>query len=107
MIQITTLLVMATFYAAYFLKAIQQRKEGVNTMMLGKGNNIRAFGEEYIVYLSIRHQRHDGNLLRRTHLRRCGFIPTGETAIDENLHSGENRPMRVMRLVIMNAITFD
>ena len=50
MIQITALLVMETFYAAYFLKAIQQREEGVNTMILGKGNNIRAFGEEYIEY---------------------------------------------------------
>lgn len=38
MIQITTLWVIAFFYAAYFLKAIQQRKEGVNTMILGKGN---------------------------------------------------------------------
>lgn len=29
---------MAIFYAAYFLKAIQQREEGVSTMILGKGN---------------------------------------------------------------------
>ncbi len=31
-------------------------------------------------------------------MEKCGFVPTGETAIDEDLHSGDNRPMRVMRL---------
>lgn len=31
-------------------------------------------------------------------VEKCGFLPTGETAIDEDLHSGENRLMRVMRL---------
>lgn len=34
-------------------------------------------------------------------MEKCGFIPTGETAVDELLHSGEGRPMRVLRLEIM------
>lgn len=32
-----TILVMAVFYAAYFTKAVLQRKHGVKTMILGKG----------------------------------------------------------------------
>lgn len=31
-------------------------------------------------------------------MEKCGFMPTGETAIDTNLHTGENHPMRVLRL---------
>lgn len=31
-------------------------------------------------------------------MEKCGFEPTGETAIDELLHTGEGRPMRVLRL---------
>lgn len=31
-------------------------------------------------------------------MEKCGFAPTGETAIDEGLHSGENRLMKVLRL---------
>ena len=37
-IQITILLIMATFYAVYFTKQAMQRKEGVTTLILGKGN---------------------------------------------------------------------
>lgn len=37
-------------------------------------------------------------------LEKCGFVSTGETSIDESLHSGENRPMRVMRLELMNGL---
>lgn len=33
-------------------------------------------------------------------MEKCGFVPTGETAIDDSLTSGENRPMRVLRLEI-------
>lgn len=33
-------------------------------------------------------------------MEKCGFVPTGETAIDESLHSGEKRTMRVLRLEI-------
>lgn len=33
-----TILVMAVFYAAYFTKAVLQRRQGVRTMILGKGN---------------------------------------------------------------------
>lgn len=36
--QIATLAVMAAFYIAYFTKALQQRKQGVSTMILGEGN---------------------------------------------------------------------
>lgn len=36
--KIAILAVMAVFYLAYFLKAIQQRREGVSTMILGKGD---------------------------------------------------------------------
>ncbi len=36
--RIAILAVMAVFYIAYFLKAIQQRREGINTMILGKGD---------------------------------------------------------------------
>ena len=31
-------------------------------------------------------------------MEKCGFKPTGETAIDELLHTGKGRPMRVLRL---------
>lgn len=31
-------------------------------------------------------------------MEKCGFVPTGETAINEDLHSGEERLMRVQRL---------
>lgn len=30
-------------------------------------------------------------------MEKCGFLPTGETAVDEQLHAGESRPMRVLR----------
>jgi len=33
-------------------------------------------------------------------MEKNGFVPTGETAIDDNLHAGKNRPMRVLRLEI-------
>jgi len=33
-----TILVMVVFYAAYFTKALLQKKQGVNTMILGKGD---------------------------------------------------------------------
>lgn len=36
-------------------------------------------------------------------MEKCGFVPTGETAIDGDLHSGENRPMRVLRLEIFRS----
>ena len=38
MIKITTLAVMAVFYIAYFAKQIAQRRQGVSTMILGKGD---------------------------------------------------------------------
>ena len=31
-------------------------------------------------------------------MEKCGFLPTGETCIDENLYQGEDRPIRVLRL---------
>lgn len=31
-------------------------------------------------------------------MEKCGFLPTGETAFDEPLPTGEERPMRVLRL---------
>ncbi len=34
-------------------------------------------------------------------MEKCGFVPTGETAVDELLHTGEGRPMRVLRLEIL------
>ena len=34
-------------------------------------------------------------------MEKCGFAPTGDTAIDKNLHSGEKRKMRVLRLEIV------
>lgn len=34
-------------------------------------------------------------------MEKCGFAPTGDTAIDKNLHSGEKREMRVLRLEIV------
>lgn len=36
-------------------------------------------------------------------MEKCGFLPTGETAIDGDLHSGENRLMRVLRLEIIRS----
>ena len=35
-------------------------------------------------------------------MEKCGFVPTGETCIDEKQYKGENRPIRVIRLVIEN-----
>ena len=32
-------------------------------------------------------------------MEKCGFVPTGETCIDEGL-AGSDRPMRVLRLEI-------
>ena len=31
-------------------------------------------------------------------MEKCGFVPTGETCIDENQFQGEDRPIRVLRL---------
>jgi len=31
-------------------------------------------------------------------MEKCGFIPTGETVIDENQYQGKDRPIRVLRL---------
>ena len=31
-------------------------------------------------------------------MEKCGFIPTGETVIDEAQYQGANRPIRVLRL---------
>lgn len=33
-------------------------------------------------------------------MEKCGFIPTGETCIDETQYQGEDRPIRVLRLVL-------
>lgn len=33
-------------------------------------------------------------------MEKCGFVPTGETCIDENQYQGEGRPIRVLRLEI-------
>jgi RimJ/RimL family protein N-acetyltransferase len=33
-------------------------------------------------------------------MEKCGFVPTGETCIDENQYQGANRPIRVLRLII-------
>ena len=33
-------------------------------------------------------------------MEKCGFKPTGETAIDEFLHNGKEHPMRVLRLML-------
>ena len=38
MIKATTLAIMAVFYIAYFAKQISQRRQGVSTMILGKGD---------------------------------------------------------------------
>ena len=38
MIKFTILAVMAVFYIAYFAKQISQRRQGVSTMILGKGD---------------------------------------------------------------------
>ena len=31
-------------------------------------------------------------------MEKCGFIPTGETCIDEKQYQGKNRPIRILRL---------
>jgi RimJ/RimL family protein N-acetyltransferase len=31
-------------------------------------------------------------------MEKCGFVPTGETCIDETQYQGEGRPIRVLRL---------
>ena len=33
-------------------------------------------------------------------MEKCGFIPTGETVIDETQYQGAGRPIRVLRLAI-------
>ena len=33
-------------------------------------------------------------------MEKCGFVPTGDTAVDESQPSGKDRPMRVMRLFL-------
>ena len=35
-------------------------------------------------------------------MEKCGFVPTGETCIDETQYQGEDRPIRVLRLVLKN-----
>ena len=37
-IKFTTIAVMAIFYIAYFAKQIAQRRQGISTMILGKGD---------------------------------------------------------------------
>ena len=31
-------------------------------------------------------------------MEKCGFVPTGETVIDETQYQGAGRPIRVLRL---------
>ena len=33
-------------------------------------------------------------------MEKCGFVPTGETCIDENQYQGKGRPIRVLRLTL-------
>ena len=33
-------------------------------------------------------------------MEKCGFVPTGETCIDETQYQGEDRPIRVLRLIL-------
>lgn len=33
-------------------------------------------------------------------MEKCGFVPTGETVIDETQYQGKDRPIRVLRLTI-------
>lgn len=33
-------------------------------------------------------------------MEKCGFIPTGETTVDESLYAGKNRPIRILRLKV-------
>ena len=33
-------------------------------------------------------------------MEKCGFVPTGETVIDESQYQGKDRPIRVLRLVL-------
>lgn len=40
-------------------------------------------------------------------MEKCGFIATGETAIDETLYAGMNRPMRVLRLALKKSKTMN
>ena len=35
-------------------------------------------------------------------MEKCGFVATGETAFDNRLYGGENKPIRVLRLNILN-----
>ena len=35
-------------------------------------------------------------------MEKCGFVPTGETCIDETQYQGTDRPIRVLRLVLKN-----
>ena len=35
-------------------------------------------------------------------MEKCGFVPTGETGSDETQYQGEDRPIRVLRLVLKN-----
>lgn len=34
-------------------------------------------------------------------LEKCGFVPTGETAIDEEMDFGKDHPMRILRLELI------
>lgn len=34
-------------------------------------------------------------------MEECGFIPTGETVIDETQYMGADRPIRVLRLELL------
>lgn len=39
-------------------------------------------------------------------MEKCGFIPTGETCIDETQYQGKDRPIRVLRLELVTRILF-
>ena len=38
-------------------------------------------------------------------MEKCGFVPTGETCIDESQYQGKDRPIRVLRLELMTKYT--
>lgn len=33
-------------------------------------------------------------------MEKCGFVPTGECVIDESQYQGQDRPIRVLRLML-------
>ena len=38
-------------------------------------------------------------------LEKCGFVPTGETVIDETQYQGADRPIRVLRLELQATLS--